>query len=137
MRTFDSDELLDRAREAAHFSYSPYSHFPVGAALLCEDGTIVTGTNVENRSFGLANCAERSALFTAVSRGLTRFIALAVSCPTAPAPVSPCGACRQALSEFCAADMPVYFAGGQGAPFVTTMGELLPKDSLHDLKDSL
>jgi cytidine deaminase len=137
MQSFDAETLLAQAREAARFSYSPYSHFPVGAALLCADGTIVTGTNVENRSFGLANCAERSALFTAVSRGLTKFVALAVSCPAADVPVSPCGACRQALSEFCAADMPVYFAGGKGSGVMTTIGELLPKDALHDLKDGL
>jgi cytidine deaminase len=137
MQGFDADDLLRRAREAAGFSYSPYSHFPVGAALLCDDGTIITGANVENRSFGLANCAERSALFTAVSRGKTRFTALAVVCSRAEVPVSPCGACRQALSEFCPPGMPVIYAGRNGAPVTTTMGDLLPQDALHDLKDGL
>ena len=129
-------DLLALAREAARHSYSVYSHFPVGAVLECADGTRVTGTNVENRSFGLTNCAERSALFAAVSMGKREFRALAVVCPEAAAPVAPCGACRQALSEFCPPDMPVYFTGRDGTVVVaTTMGELLPKDSLHGLKD--
>jgi cytidine deaminase len=130
----DARDLLARAREAARFSYSPYSGFPVGAALLCADGTVVQGTNVENRSYGLANCAERSALFAAVSLGKTDFLAIAVACPTSAAPVSPCGACRQALSELCPHEMPVYFAGSGSEHVETTIGELLPRDSLHDLK---
>ena len=134
--TPDARELVALAREAARFSYSPYSGFPVGAALLCADGTVVQGTNVENRSYGLANCAERSALFAAVSQGRQKFTAIAVACPASDTPVSPCGACRQALSEFCPPEMPVYFAGS-GPDFVTTtISELLPKDSLHDLKEN-
>jgi cytidine deaminase len=132
----DSADLAARARRAAAFSWSPYSRFPVGAALLCEDGTVVTGTNVENRSFGLTNCAERSALFAAVSQGRRAFRALAVCCPTAPRPVPPCGACRQALSEFCAPEMPVFYAGAGEEVVETTIGMLLPADSLHDLKDA-
>ncbi len=133
----DARELVARAREAARFSYSPYSGFPVGAALLCADGTVVTGTNVENRSYGLANCAERSALFAAVSQGKREFVAVAVACPASEVPVSPCGACRQALSEFCPPDTPVYFAG-RGPDFVTTtISGLLPADSLHGLKDTV
>jgi cytidine deaminase len=124
-----------RARQAAAFSWSPYSRFPVGAALLAADGTIVTGTNVENRSFGITNCAERSALFAAVSQGRRKFTALAVCCPASERPVPPCGACRQALSEFCQPEMPVYYAGSGAQIAVTTMGDLLPEDSLHDLKD--
>jgi len=127
------EELLSRAAEAAARSYSPYSHFPVGAALLSESGEIVTGTNVENRSFGLTICAERSAVCAAVSRGLRRFSALAVSCPEADYPVSPCGACRQVLSEFMAPEAPVIFRGGKGESVRTTMGELFPYDSLHEL----
>ena len=130
-------ELVAQARNAARFTYSPYSHFPVGAALLCSDGSVVTGTNVENRSFGLSNCAERSALFTAVSQGRTTFLAIAVSCPGSDAPVTPCGACRQALSEFCAPEMPVYYAGKDGRYAATTIGELIPDDSLQDLKKTL
>ena len=82
-------ELVAQARNAARFTYSPYSHFPVGAALLCKDGTVVTGANVENRSFGLTNCAERSALFAAVSQGRSTFLAIAVSCPNSDHPVTP------------------------------------------------
>ncbi len=137
MQQPDARALIARAREAAAFSYSPYSHFPVGAALRCADGTIVTGTNVENRSYGLANCAERSALFAAVSLGKREFTAIAVACPASAVPVSPCGACRQALSELCPPQMPVYFAG-RGEEFVTTtIAELLPRDSLQDLKRAL
>ena len=130
------EELINKAREAARFTYSPYSRFPVGAALLCADGSVVTGANVENRSFGLSNCAERSALFAAVSQGRTSFRAVAVFCAAADAPVSPCGACRQALSEFCPQETPVYYAGGDGKYVTTTIGELIPQDSLHGLKET-
>jgi cytidine deaminase len=127
------EDLLARASEAAARSYSPYSRFPVGAALLCEGGEIVTGTNVENRSFGLTICAERSAVCAAVSRGIRRFVAVAVSCPMADYAVSPCGACRQVLSEFCPPEAPVIFMGRGGAPVTTTMKDLFPYDSLHEL----
>lgn len=127
-------DLLRRAREAARASYSPYSGFPVGAALLCEDGTIITGTNVENRSYGLACCAERSAIFAAVSQGRREFAAVAVCCPASDLPVSPCGACRQVLGEFCPPETPVYFAGKDERFVTTSVGELLPHDSLHELK---
>ena len=137
MRKIMPEELLGHAREAARFSYSPYSHFPVGAALLCADGTIVTGANVENRSFGLSNCAERSALFAAISQGRKTFLAIAVSAPASETPTSPCGACRQALSEFCTPDTPLYFAGKSGSHLSTTVGELLPHDALHGLKETL
>jgi cytidine deaminase len=131
----DAHKLVAQAREAARFSYSPYSGFPVGAALLCADGTVIQGTNVENRSYGLANCAERSALFAAVSQGKKAFLAIAVACPASEVPVSPCGACRQALSELCPPEMPVYYAGNGREHVETTIGELLPADSLHDLKE--
>jgi cytidine deaminase len=134
MQGTEPQELLEIAREVARHSYSPYSHFPVGAALLCGDGTVVTGTNIENRSFGLTNCAERSALFAAVSQRKRDFQAIAVFCPQSDVPVAPCGACRQVLSEFCPPDMPVYYAGKNGKHATTTLGELLPQDSLHDLK---
>jgi len=95
---------------------------------------VITGVNVENRSYGLACCAERSAIFAAVSQGKREFAAIAVCCPGSATPVSPCGACRQVLGEFCAPDTPVYFAGS-GSDFVTSsVGELLPHDSLHELK---
>ncbi len=134
MRKPDVGELLSLAREAARRSYSPYSLFPVGAALLCADGTVVTGTNVENRSYGLGCCAERSAIFAAVSQGRTEFIAVAVCCPKSETPVSPCGACRQVLGEFCPPETPVYFAGAGTEHVTSSVGELLPHDSLHNLK---
>jgi cytidine deaminase len=130
----DSKDLLAEAAEAALRSYSPYSLFPVGAALLCCDGEVITGTNVENRSYGLTMCAERSAIFTAVSRGKQEFSAIAVVCPASDYPVPPCGACRQVLSEFCRPEMPVLFAGKDGTPVTLTLGELFPRDSLHELK---
>ena len=130
------DELLAAAEKAAEHSYSPYSRFRVGAALLCQDGTVVTGANIENRSFGLTICAERSAIVKAHSLGKTGYAALAISCPDADYPVSPCGACRQVISEFVGADFPVYFCGADRNRAVsTTMGELMPFDALQELKD--
>lgn len=134
MRSHVPEELVSQAREASRASYSPYSLFPVGAALLCADGTVVTGANVENRSYGLACCAERSALFAAVSQGKREFTAVAVCCPKSEVPVSPCGACRQVLSEFCPPDVPVYFPGKNAEYVTASVGQLLPHDSLHDLK---
>jgi cytidine deaminase len=129
----DLDALYNEAQKAARLAYAPYSHFRVGAALLAEDGSVHTGCNVENRSYGLAICAERTALVSAVAKGKRSFTALAIATPDSPVPVGPCGACRQVLSEFMKADAPVYF-GGSGAERVeAAMGELLPYDSLHDL----
>lgn len=91
--------LETAARNAAKSSYSPYSEFKVGAAVLTASGKIYTGTNVENASYGLANCAERTAIFTAVSNGERRIRCVAVFTPT-PVPTMPCGACRQVINEF-------------------------------------
>jgi cytidine deaminase len=132
----DPEVLLAQSRSAAERAYAPYSHFRVGAALLCADGTIITGSNVENRSYGLTNCAERSAIFTAVSQGRTEFAAIAVSCIDADYPVSPCGACRQVISEFVPAGFPVYFSDKNGEFIKTTMGELFPHDALHELAEN-
>lgn len=93
-------DLLVRAREARAHAYAPYSRFPVGAALLAADGRVFTGCNVENASFGLTNCAERVAIGKAVSEGAHHFVAIAVTGPEDHAPCTPCGACRQVLSEF-------------------------------------
>lgn len=128
-------ELFAKAEKAAEYSYSPYSKFRVGAALLCENGEIITGANIENRSFGLTNCAERSALFTALSKGNNRFKALAIYCPDADYAVSPCGACRQVISEFVDKDFPIYFAGNDKKYTESTMGELFPYNALDELKD--
>lgn len=128
------EALLDAAVGAAAASWSPYSRFPVGAAIACADGSVVTGTNVENRSYGLTICAERAAACAAVGRGARVFRAVAVYCGAADGPVAPCGACRQVLTEFAPPETPVICAGrDRGRAVVTTLGELLPADSLHDL----
>ncbi|MDE6705400.1 MAG: cytidine deaminase [Treponemataceae bacterium] len=131
-----SDELIALYRaavQAAAQSYSPYSHFPVGAAILTADGAVYTGTNVENRSFGLTNCAERTAAFKAVSDGKRSFAAVAIATPRSEYPVGPCGACRQVLTEFAGGDVPVVFGPDEAGAQVRTLGELYPCDSLHEL----
>ncbi|MBO2531434.1 cytidine deaminase [Planifilum fulgidum] len=117
--------LLAEARRAREHAYVPYSRFPVGAALLTDDGAVFRGCNVENASYGLTNCAERTALFKAVSEGKRRFAALAVIADT-PGPVAPCGACRQVMAELCPPDMKVYLANLKGDWKETTVKELLP-----------
>jgi cytidine deaminase len=92
-------QLERLARKAAKTSYSPYSRFPVGAAVLTTSGKIFAGCNVENASYGLCNCAERTAIFSAVASGERRVSAVAVYTPTST-PSSPCGACRQVINEF-------------------------------------
>jgi cytidine deaminase len=129
----DIDALFALALEAARASYSPYSHFRVGAALLCADGSVVTGTNIENRSFGLTTCAERNALAAAIGAGKREFSGIVVATPDAEYPVSPCGACRQVLSEFLAPETPVVFGHERGDLVVTTIGQLFPHDALHEL----
>ena len=93
----DDQTLLSLARDAMTRSYSPYSHYPVGAALRSKDGRVFQGCNIENASFGLTNCAERTAVFKAVSEGVTEFDTIAISAKTM---AWPCGACRQVLNEF-------------------------------------
>lgn len=132
----DRDKLVRLAREASARAYAPYSHFRVGAALLLSDGTVYTGSNVENRSYGLTNCAERSAIFSAVSDGRTDFTALAVYSPESESPLPPCGACRQVISEFVSADFPVLCASASGGIDEVPMGALLPKDSLKNFRDT-
>ncbi len=133
LTTIDSTELFRLAAVAAQKSYSPYSRFRVGAALLCDDGSVVLGANIENRSYGLTICAERSAVVSALAQGKKGFRALAISCPDASYPVSPCGACRQVISEFVSPDFPIRFGGSDGRVVDTTMGQLLPSDALHEL----
>lgn len=130
------EALLDLYRAAviaSEKSYSPYSHFPVGAAILTADGAVYTGANVENRSYGLTNCAERTAAFKAVSEGHLSFAAVAIATPKADYPVGPCGACRQVLTEFAGNDVPVIFGSTEKNVQVHTLGELYPCDSLHEL----
>jgi len=133
VKEIDLDELFALAFKAADFAYAPYSKFRVGAALLADDGTVFSGCNVENRSFGLTICAERNAVVTAVGAGRRSFLALAVSTPDSDYPVAPCGACRQVLSEFMLPASPVIFGGSKGEKVKTTIGILYPFDSLHEL----
>ncbi len=121
------DDLLTLARSAREQAYAPYSNFLVGAALLTRDGRRFSGCNVENAAYGLCNCAERTALFSAVAAGCQPgdFAALAVVADT-PDPVSPCGACRQVMSELCDDAMPVLLANLHGDTQQTSVAALLP-----------
>ncbi|WP_295289969.1 cytidine deaminase [Veillonella sp.] len=113
--------LIERAIVAREKTYSPYSHFGVGAALLCEDGRIYEGCNIENASYGLTNCAERTAIFKAVSEGHTKFKALAVVADT-EGPCALCGACRQVMVEF---KIPIIIMGNMKGDI-----EVVPADVL-------
>lgn len=124
MTTFDQNALFQAACAARTHAYAPYSGFRVGAALLCEDGRIFTGCNVENAAYPLCTCAERTALCAAVSQGARRFLAIAIAGGTdedCTQPCAPCGSCRQNLAEFCGADFPVLLSDG-----IHPLGELLP-----------
>ena len=112
------------ARTAAQSSYSPYSKFPVGAAIVCGSGKVFTGCNVENASYGLCNCAERTAIFTAAATGERAVTAVLVYTPT-PTPSSPCGACRQVINEFGPDAIVVSFCDGPNR-METTASDLLP-----------
>lgn len=123
MNIDSKSKLVENAVIAAKQTYSPYSKYPVGAALLTEDGTIIRGTNVENASFGLTNCAERSAVFSAVSNGHKKFTAMAVATRDGG---MPCGACRQVLNEFNPLlDIIIVDMTGKIVT-ETTLGKLLP-----------
>ena len=121
------DELIALARQARDAAYAPYSGFRVGAAVLARDGRVFGGCNVENAAYGLCNCAERTALFSAIAAGVPRgeLERIAVIADTA-GPISPCGACRQVMLELGGEAMGVVLANLNGACTVTTAGELLP-----------
>lgn len=123
--TVDIQLLIEQSKLAREKAYVPYSKFPVGAALLGENGQIYHGCNIENVSYSMTNCAERTAFFKAVSEGVHNFKAIAIVANT-DGPCSPCGACRQVMSEFCSADMPVIMTNLKGDIKQTTVGELLP-----------
>jgi cytidine deaminase len=118
--------LLAAARAAVRQAHCPYSHFPVGAALLAADGRVFTGANVENASYGLTICAERVALLQAVHAGARSFLALALSAGDRT-PATPCGACRQTLAEFCDDALRIWCTTLTGTSLQqTTLGALLP-----------
>jgi cytidine deaminase len=119
------DELVAAAWQARESAYAPYSHFAVGAALLTVDGRIFTGCNVENLSYGLTQCAERTAICSAVAAGVREFVMLVVVADTA-VPISPCGACRQVMVEF---GVPRVILANRGERLEFSMEELLPRAS--------
>ncbi|WP_018658831.1 cytidine deaminase [Allofustis seminis] len=118
-------ELCEQANAMLKRAYVPYSNFPVGAALLTSDDEIYTGCNIENSSYGLTNCAERTAIFKAVSEGVKAFDGLVITGKTED-PISPCGACRQVIAEFCPPDMPIILTNEKGDIKETTVEGLLP-----------
>ncbi|RDZ17753.1 cytidine deaminase [Priestia megaterium] len=118
-------QLIDEAIAASKQAHVPYSHFHVGAALLTTDGKIYRGCNIENASYGLTNCAERTAIFKAVSEGDKQFSAIAVVGDT-DGPISPCGACRQVLAEFCDDNTQIILANLKGDFVITNINEILP-----------
>ena len=121
------NQLVEKALEARILSYSPYSNFAVGAALLCKDGRVFTGANVENSSYPLCMCAERNALYSAMMNGYKKddFVALAIVADT-DEPCSPCGACRQVISELFPREGKIYLSNLKGAFKETNIDELLP-----------
>ena len=118
-------DLIELAVEVSKQAYVPYSHFPVGAVLLTKNGDIYTGVNIENASFGLTNCGERTAIFKAVSEGARDFKELIVYGQTEK-PISPCGACRQVMAEFFEPDLPVTLVSQNKSTVVMTVKDLLP-----------
>lgn len=118
-------ELIDLAVKTSENAYVPYSHFPIGAVLVTDDGKLYTGVNIENASFGLTNCGERTAIFKAVSEGERLFKELIIYGQTEK-PVSPCGACRQVMAEFFEPDLPVTLVAKDKSTVVMTVKELLP-----------
>ena len=122
---FDFGALIRNARQAREAAYAPFSGFLVGAALLSKSGKVFIGCNVENISFGLTICAERSAVCAAIAAGERDFVALAVVADSTP-PVTPCGACRQVLAEFAPA-LPICSANLEGDTYVRSLEELLPR----------
>jgi len=124
-KNMTKEQLLEEAKVARTYAYVPYSNFAVGAALLTEDGKIYRGCNIENAAYGMANCAERTALFKAVSEGDKNFKMIAVIADS-DRPVPPCGACRQVMAELCPPDMKVILTNLNGDILETTVKELLP-----------
>lgn len=128
MKASDKQSLVNMAIKAAENSYSPYSSFRVGAALLCADGSVFTGCNIENASYSATNCAERVAFQTAVASGKSDFVAIAVAggkTTLGENPCPPCGVCRQVMCEFCKEDFIILLANKDGFKEYT-LKQLLP-----------
>lgn len=129
MKTDMHSLLVQKATDARKRSYSPYSGFSVGAALLCKDGTVYTGTNIENASFTPTVCAERVAFFSAIQDGHREFSAIAIVGSKGNQEVSelcpPCGVCRQVMGEFCEGDFEIILSDGTESKSFT-LNELLP-----------
>lgn len=125
----NAEKLVDLAQEAMTHAYAPYSGFKVGAALLCADGTVYQGCNIENAAYSPSNCAERTAFFKAVYDGHKDFTAIAV-CGGKNGVITglfpPCGVCRQVMREFCGLDFKIYMVDVNGGYKETTLGEILP-----------
>ena len=120
-----TEELINEAKKARELAYVPYSKFKVGAAILTKDGKVYHGCNIENAAYSVTNCAERTALFKAVSEGDKEFAAIAVVADT-ERPVPPCGACRQVISELCGRDTKIFLSNLKGDVQEITIDELLP-----------
>lgn len=120
----DWEPLVSAALAVRRQAYAPFSRYPVGAALALASGGIVTGCNVENRSYGLSICAERNAIAAAVARGERQFTALVVATASSP-PAAPCGSCREVLAEFCD-DLPILLVNEAGEQRLTSLAELFP-----------
>jgi cytidine deaminase len=121
----NTEKLIEESKKAREKAYVPYSKFGVGAALLTTDGKVYHGCNIENAAYSMCNCAERTALFKAYSEGDRDFKMLAVVADT-DRPCSPCGACRQVISELCPSDMKVILTNLKGDILEITVAELLP-----------
>ena len=123
------EQLISLAKDAMTRAYAPYSGYTVGAALLCADGTVYQGCNIENAAYGPTNCAERTAIFKAVYDGHRQFTAIAV-CGGKDGQITgsfpPCGVCRQVMREFCEDDFQLYLAGADDSYETVTLGQLLP-----------
>ncbi|GAA5416930.1 cytidine deaminase [Paraliobacillus ryukyuensis] len=125
------EKMIEEAKAARELAYTPYSKFKVGASLRTTDGQVFHGCNIENAAYSVANCAERTALFSAYATGAREFDLLVVVADT-DRPVSPCGACRQVIAELCKPDMKVVLTNLQGDVSETTVSELLPGAFLAD-----
>lgn len=122
----DSQRLLEAARDVRQHAYAPFSRFAVGAAVADEQGRIFAGCNVENRSFGLALCAERSAVAAAVAAGARRLVAVAVVTDAHP-PAAPCGLCRETLAEFGDGELAIHLENLRGERRVFRLADLFPE----------